>query len=72
MKDMQWSWPAIYPKGKNIFNLSYKGDLKEAGKNLYKTMRKIKNLNFKKIRVVKIPNRDIGIAINDRLKKAAN
>ena len=61
-----------YKKGKNIFNLSYKGDLKEAGKNLYKTMRKIKNLNFKKIRVVKIPNRDIGIAINDRLRKAAN
>jgi len=61
-----------YKKGKNIFNLSYKGDLKEAGKNLYKTMRKIKNLNFKNIRVVKIPNRDIGIAINDRLRKAAN
>ena len=61
-----------YKNGKNIFNLSYKGDLKEAGKNLYKTMRKIKNLNFKKIRVVKIPNRDIGIAINDRLTKASN
>jgi hypothetical protein len=31
----------------------------------------VKNLNFKKINVVKIPNRDIGIAINDRLRKAA-
>ena len=61
-----------YKRGKNIFNLSYKGNLKEAGKNLYKTMRKIKNLNFKKIRVVKIPNKDIGIAINDRLIKASN
>ena len=59
-------------KGKNIFNLSHKGDLKQAAKNLYKTMRKIKNLNFKKIRVVKIPNRNIGIAINDRLTKASN
>ena len=35
-------------------------------------MIKIKNLNFKKIRVVKIPNRNIGIAINDRLTKASN
>ena len=61
-----------YKKGKNIFNLSHKGDLKQAAKNLYKTMRKIKNLNFKKIRVVKIPNRNIGIAINDRLTKASN
>ena len=32
---------------------------------------KIKNLGFKKINVVKIPNNKIGIAINDRLKKAA-
>ena len=61
-----------YKKGKNIFNLSHKGDLKQAAKNLYKTMRKIKNLNFKKIRVVKIPNQNIGIAINDRLTKASN
>ena len=35
-------------------------------------MRKIKNLNFKKIKVVKIPNRNIGIAINARLLKASN
>ena len=61
-----------YKKGKNIFNLSHKGDLKQAAKNLYKTMRRIKNLNFKKIRVVKIPNQNIGIAINDRLTKASN
>ena len=47
-------------------------NLKEAAKNLYKTLRKIKKLRYKKINVVKIPNRDIGIAINDRLKRAAN
>ena len=45
--------------------------MKEAARNLYKTLRKIKNLGFKKINVVKIPNNKIGIAINDRLKKAA-
>ena len=61
-----------YKKSKNLFNLSKKGNLKEAGKNLYKTFRKIKNLKYKKINVVKIPNKGFGIAINDRLKKASN
>ena len=61
-----------YKKSKNLFNLSKKGNLKEAGKNLYKTFRKIKNLKYKKINVVKISNKGFGIAINDRLKKASN
>ena len=61
-----------FKDGKNIFNLSSKGSLKEAAKNLYKTLRKIKNLNYKKINIVKIPKHSIGIAINDRLKKASN
>jgi len=51
--------------------LSHNGSLKEAAKNLYKILRKIKNLKYKKINVVKIPNQDIGIAINDRLKRAS-
>ena len=58
--------------GKNHFNLSKKGSLKEAANNLYKTMRKIKKKNFKSIAVVKIPNTKIGYAINDRLRKASN
>ena len=57
--------------GKNYFNLSKKGNLKEAANNLYKTMRKIRKRNFKSIAVVKIPNKGIGYAINDRLKKAS-
>ena len=56
----------------NNFNLSKKSDLKEAASNLYKTLRKIKKQGFKKIYVVKIPNLGAGIAINDRLKRAAN
>ena len=56
---------------KNTFNLSKNGNIKEAARNLYKTLRKIKNLGYKKINVVKIPNSKIGIAINDRLKKAS-
>ena len=60
-----------YKNKKNYFNLSQKSDLKEAASNLYKTLRKIKKLKFKKIYVVKIPNIGPGIAINDRLKRAA-
>ena len=60
-----------YKNGKNIFNLSSKGNLNEAGKNLYKILRKIKNSQFKSINVAKIPNKGIGVAINDRLRRAA-
>ena len=61
-----------YKNETNCFNLSKKSDLKEAASNLYKTFRKIKKQGFKKIYVVKIPNIGAGIAINDRLKRAAN
>ena len=60
-----------YKKTRHTFNLSKKSNLNEAAKNLYKTFRKIKKMKYKKISVVKIPNRGIGIAINDRLKHAA-
>ena len=60
-----------YKMKENMFNLSKNSNLKEAAKNLYKVLRKIKKLKYKKINVVKIPNKNIGIAINDRLKKAS-
>ena len=56
---------------KNYFYLSKNKNLKEAGKNLYKTLRKIKRLKFKKIAVEKIPNIGLGRTINDRLKRAS-
>ena len=61
-----------YKKGKNIFNLSYKSNLLEAAKNLYRTLRIIKNKNYKMICVSSIPQTGIGLAINDRLNRAAN
>ena len=61
-----------YKKNKNYFNLSEKGDLREAAANLYKIMRKIKKKGYKKIFVSKIPNRGPGLAMNDRLKRASN
>ena len=57
---------------KNYFYLTKNKNLKEAGKNLYNTLRKIKNLKFKKIAIEKIPNSGIGLTINDRLKRASN
>ena len=60
-----------FSSSKNQFNLSKNGDLNEAANNLYKTLRKIKNIGFKSIIVNKIPNVGIGVAINDRLKKAS-
>ena len=61
-----------FKPGKNRFNLSKNGNLKEAANNLYKTLRKIKNSNFASIAVSKIPDIGIGNAINERLKKASN
>ena len=51
----------------NYYFLSKKGDLKEAAKNLYTILRKIKKDNYKSIAVDKIPNEGIGKTINDRL-----
>ena len=56
----------------NYFYLSKKNNLKEAAKNLYKTLRLIKNKKFKSIAVEKIPNKGFGEVINDRLKRASN
>ena len=61
-----------FKHGKNNFNLSKNGSLKEAANNLYKIMRKIKKKKFKSIAVTQIPNIELGRAINDRLIKASN
>ena len=56
---------------KNFFYLSKKKNLKEAAKNLYKTLRIIKKKKFKSIAVEKIPNIGFGETINDRLIRAS-
>ncbi len=55
----------------NYFFLSKKGNLKEAAKNLYTTLRKIKKKRFSSIAVCKIPDRGYGKTINDRLLRAS-
>ena len=56
---------------KNYYYLSKKNDLKQSAKNLYSLLRKIKKDGYKMIAVEKIPNKDIGKTINDRLDRAS-
>ena len=55
----------------NFYFLSKKGDLKEAAKNLYSTLRKIRKSEYKSIAVKKISNKGLGKTINDRLLRAS-
>ena len=55
----------------NYYFLSKNGNLKEAAKNLYSTLRKIKKDNYKSIAVGKVPNKGLGKTINDRLLRAS-
>ena len=56
---------------KNFYYLTKNSNLKEAAKNLYKTLRMIKKKKFKSIAVEKIQNIGFGEAINDRLIRAS-
>ncbi len=56
---------------KNVYHLSKNGNLKEAAKNLYIILRKIKKDRFKSIAVEKIKDIGIGKTINDRLLRAS-
>ena len=55
----------------NYYYLSKKGNLKEAAKNLYSLLRKIKKSKYKSIAVAKIPDKGLGKTINDRLLRAS-
>lgn len=52
-------------------NLSENGDLNEAAANLFTMIRELDNPVSKGIAVMNIPDKGLGIAINDRLKRAA-
>ena len=55
----------------NFYFLSKNGNLREAAKNLYSIMRKIKKDGYKAIAVCKIPDQGLGKTINDRLIRAS-
>lgn len=53
-------------------NLSYTGDLREAASNLFRLLRKLDGAaDCQKIAVAPIPEEGLGVAINDRLRRAA-
>lgn len=52
-------------------NLSEDGDLHEAASHLFMMLRELDQPEHKAIAVMNIPNTGLGVAINDRLKRAA-
>ncbi len=54
-----------------VMNLSEKGDLHEAAANLFAMLRALDNPKFSAIAVMDIPKTGLGLAINDRLERAA-
>jgi len=56
---------------KNQFILSEKGDFSEAAQNLFAYMRELDKLNIKIILAERLPEKELGRAINDRLRRAA-
>jgi len=56
----------------NYFALSKNRNMREAAKNLFSILRLIKKKGYSSIAVSRIPNQGLGLAINDRLKKASH
>jgi L-threonylcarbamoyladenylate synthase len=59
----------LFPAKEWVF-LSKKGDINEAAKNVFSELRKWDS-KYNKIYFQRFPNSEIGIAVNDRLKRAA-
>ena len=54
-----------------LLNLSESGDLREAAANLFAHLRRLDRPEFGAIAVMAIPEEGLGVAINDRLRRAA-
>ena len=62
--------PVDGPKGRVSLNLSETGDLTEAAANLFSMLRQL-DRSYARIAVAPIPMKGLGLAINDRLARAA-
>ena len=62
---------AFGPAAKGDRNLSQAGDLREAAANLFAMLRDLDRGSYTGIAVTPVPDRDLGRAINDRLRRAA-
>jgi L-threonylcarbamoyladenylate synthase len=63
--------PAVPPGFAATLNLSPSGDLTEAAANLFAMLRALDRPEHAAIAVMPIPNEGLGVAINDRLRRAA-
>ncbi len=64
--------PDVFIKGGAMrLNLSEQGDLSEAAANLFAMLRQLDQPRFRAIAVMPVPNVGLGVAINDRLKRAS-
>lgn len=63
--------PSVFGGAAMTLNLSPNGDLTEAAANLFAMLRQFDAMDFAGIAVMPIPHHGLGIAINDRLKRAA-
>ena len=72
-KDEVWIGfgPGSAPDCRKTYNLSAAGDLVEAAANLFALMRKADAAGAASIAIAPIPQEGLGIAINDRLSRAA-
>ena len=62
---------ATVPKAAFARNLSASGDLEEAAANLFSLLHELDRPDFTRIAVMPIPETGLGVAINDRLRRAA-
>ena len=62
----------IQPIKEKFEYLSFDGNLHEAAANVFSALHKLDKLNGKIIYAEKVPELGLGVAINDRLIKAAN
>ncbi len=63
---------SLYPKDAQIIrNISPKGNLREAAANLFSMLHELDQTGCKTIAVSPIPDKGLGVAINDRLARAA-
>ena len=63
---------ANVPSGAKVtINLSERGDLKEAASRLFSALRELDKPEYTAIAIMPIPEEGLGIAVNDRLKRAA-
>jgi L-threonylcarbamoyladenylate synthase len=64
--------PDAFVKGGAVrLNLSANGDLTEAAANLFAMLRQLDRPNLRGIAAMKIPEKGLGVAINDRLRRAS-